>query len=800
MTDRVIRIKNAIRGVKQFPICVEKAQIIKESFEQHDGWPQIIRRAQAVADYLDRKTIFIEDDELIIGNVAAKPMGMELGSQGPGWPDDDLDDLLSGGQITITPDERKILRSLDDYFLNKGRTQDEWQGSYYNDERLWPFIQAGFLCPPWTRKDQGRGQGSAGVGWGLGMGPTSLNCPDYEKVLSTGYGSVVQEAKEKLEALRFYDDESVEKANFYKACLIGFPAMIRLANRYADLAEAMAAKERNAARRAELLQIAETCRWVPEHPARTFREAIQAFYFYWILIGSGTTPGGRFDQYMYPYYKADVEAGRLTRDEALELLECLRLKIMQMNFVGGGKNQREKWAGMARWHNFVIGGCDEEGNDATNELSYLLLEAAKETLTPHNTLTVRVSRNTPDAFMLKAMEVVRTGIGMPAFISEDSYINFVVNEGIDIREARKFAIAGCMDLMLPGASRNQAFGMLLTPLILELALNNGVNRRLGFQIGPKTGNMEDFATYEDFYAAFLEQIKTIIGMVVEEHNILIVTQRNLYPDVFHSAFLRDGMTIAKDGLNRRMLFENGSAINLVGMANTADSLAAIKKLIFDEKSISAKELSDALAANWEGHENTRKACLEAPKYGNNDDYVDQIAARLWRDIGQIARTFTSAFDGAKVLPTAISITAHAPGGAITGATPDGRFSGETFADASISPEQGKDTHGPLAVLQSAMKLPQGEFMATLLNMKMHPSALKTEADMKKLSDMVKTYLTHGGRQIQFNVVDKKTLMAAQQNPDAYRDLVVRVAGYSAYFVTLTPRVQDEIMQRTEQVL
>ena len=316
MTERVKRVKERIRSVKQYPICVEKAQIIKESFEKNDGWPQIIRRAQAVADYLDKKTIFIQDDEMIIGNVASKPMGMELGSQGPGWPDDDLDDLLAGGQITITDEERKILRSLDDYFLNKGRTQDEWQGNYYNDERLWPFIQAGFLCPPWTRKDQGRGQGAAGVGWGLGMGPTSLNCPDYEKVLSTGYQAVVDEAKERLENLRFYSDEAVEQADFYKACIIGFPAMIRLSNRYADLAEEMAAKEADEKRKAELLQIAETCRQVPARPARTFREAIQAFYFYWILIGSGTTPGGRFDQYMYPYYKADLEAGRITREDA----------------------------------------------------------------------------------------------------------------------------------------------------------------------------------------------------------------------------------------------------------------------------------------------------------------------------------------------------------------------------------------------------------------------------------------------------------------------------------------------------
>ncbi|MCJ7836085.1 hypothetical protein MUB23_11895 [Cuneatibacter sp. NSJ-177] len=798
MTDRIKRLREALR-VEKFPICVEKAQIIKESFVRNDGWPQIIRRAQATADYLDRRTIFIEPDELIIGNIASKPMGMELGSLGPGWPDEDLKDLLDGGQITISEEDYRTLRSLDDYFLDKGRTQDERQGSYYGDDRLWPFIQCGFLCPPWQQKNQGRGQGAAGVGWGLGMGPTSLNCPDYEKVIFTGYRFMIEEAEARLRELRFYDADSVRKADFYKACLIGFPAMIRLANRYADLAEEMAEEEPSGQRKAELLEMAKICRRVPEYPAQTFREGVQAFFFYWILIGSGTTPGGRFDQYLYPLYQADIEAGRITREEALELLECLRLKIMQMNFVGGGKGQREKWAGMARWHNFVIGGCDEEGNDATNELTYLLLEAAKEVQTPHNTLTVRVSEKTPDELMVKAMEVVRTGIGMPAFISEDCYIEFLTGEGIPLKEARKFAIAGCMDIMLPGASRNQAFGMMLVPMILELALFDGINPRTQTRQGPSTGLLSDFKTYEEFYQAFLKQVEHIVGQVVEEHNILIMAQRDLYPDIFHSAFLQDGMEVAHDGLDRKMPFENGAAVNVVGMANTMDSLAAIKKLVFDEKTVDGARLLDALGADWEGYEEVRKACLDAPKYGNNLDDVDQIGAKLWHDIGQIVRTFRSAFD-APVLPTAISITAHAPGGALTGATPDGRRRGETFADASISPVQGKDVNGPLAVLQSAMKLPQNEFMATLMNMKFHPSALKTESDLRKLGSMVKAYLTHGGKQIQFNVTSKETLLAAKKDKEKYRDLIVRVAGYSAYYVTLTERVQDELILRTEQML
>lgn len=797
MNERVKRLRESLR-VEKFPICVEKAKIIMDSFQRNEGRPTIIRRAQAVADYLDAKTLFIEPDELIIGNVACKPMGMELGSAGPGWPDDDLDDLLAGGQITITDEDRAIMRGFDSYWKGKGRTIDERQGSYYDDERLWPFIKRGFLCPPWQRKDQGRGQGAAGSGWGLGMGPMCLIVPDYAKVVHEGLGKVVSDAQEELRNLRYTSADAIYKADFLKAVLIVFPAIIRLANRYADLAEKMAAEESDPKRAEELRGIAEVCRNVPEHPARTLQEGIQAFYFYWLLVASGTTPGGRFDQYMYPLYKADIEAGRLDHDGALELLECLRIKIMQLNFVGGGKGQREKWAGMARWHNFVIGGCDRDGKDATNELSYLLLESAKDCQTPHPTLTVRVNKDTPEEFMHAALDVVREGIGMPAFISEDNYINFVVNEGVPIEDAREFAIAGCLDVQLPGNSRNNAFGMFIVPMVVELAMNNGRNPKTGELLGEETGEFTDFKTYDEFFEAFAKNLKHIMGEIAEEHNILLIAQRDAFPDVITSALLKDGIKVGKDGLNRQLLFENGSAINMVGMVNAANSLAALKKLVYDEKKVTPEQMMEALKHNWEGYEDIQKMCLDAPKFGNNDAYVDDVAAQLWNIYADTARSFNSVFDK-PVLPTAISITAHAPGGALTGPTPDGRFDGETFADGSVSPVQGTDLNGPLAVLQSGMKLPQERFMASLLNMKFSPSALKTDADLKKLSDMIRVYFANGGKHVQFNVVNKETLVKAQETPKEYRDLIVRVAGYSAYFTTLTPRVQNEIIERTENV-
>lgn len=793
MNSRVKRLYERLR-VDKFPIVSEKAGLIMDSYIQNEGLPTIVRRAIATAHYLDNKTIYIEDDELIVGNIACEPMGMEAGSLGPAWPDEDLDDLLKGN-LTMTDEDRTKLREMDSYWIGKSRTLDERQGQFYDDERMWPFIRSGLLCPPWQRKDQGRGQGSAGVGWGLGNG-LSLVVPDYAKVVHEGLNKVINDAKEELRNIRYHDVESIHKADFLRATIIAFEAIIRIAERYADLAEEMAKKEEDQVRREELEKIAEICRWVPANPARTFHEGIQSFWFYWIMIASGTAPGGRFDQFMYPLYKKDIEEGRITDEGVLELIECLRIKISELNFVGGGKNQREKWAGMARWHNFIIGGVKPDGSDATNELSYLILESAKDCRVPHFTITVRVHENTPEDLMLKALEVVKTGIGMPAFIGDDAYIGFLTGNGVPLEEARDYAIAGCLDVNLPGKSRINAFGMFIVPLVLEITINNGVLPRTGEQLGPKTGEFKDFKSYEEFYEAFKIQFKHFIGMVSEEHNILLQAQKELFPDVVHAALMHEGIKVGKDALNRKMPFENGSKVNVVGMVNVADSLAAIKKVVFDDKKATLGELKAALDANWEGYEELHKLCLDAPKFGNGIEYVDSIANDIYQYFIETTHSFTSIFDS-RVLPTAISITAHAPGGRITGATPDGRYAGETFADGSLSPAQGRDKNGPTAVIKSAMAVNQTPLGATLLNMKIHPSALNTTDDMRKLASLIKIYFKNGGKHIQFNVVDKATLLDAQKHPEKHRDLIVRVAGYSTYFTMLTPEVQNEIIARSE---
>lgn len=795
MNPRVATLKERLK-VDRYPICTEKAQLIVESYGQTEGEPQIVRRAKATAHFLDHKTIFIEDDELIVGNIACQPMGLEAGSMGPAWPEEDLEDLRKG-TLFISDEDVVVLRSLDSYWKGKGRTLDERQGQFYDDERLWPFIQSGILCPPWENRIEGRGTGSAGVGWGLGLG-LCLIVPDYAKVLNQGLAAIIADAQAELSGLRYTDLDAIKKADFLKSVIIALSAIIRIAQRFADLAEHMALSEVNPIRKKELEKIAETCRHIPARPSRTFYEALQSFWFIWLMVAGGTTPGGRFDQFMYPFYRKDKAEGRITDDQVLELLELLRIKVMQLNFVGGGKAQREKWAGMARWNNWVIGGVTPDGEDASNELSYLILEAARECRTPHHTITLRVHAGTPEPLMLKALEVVKTGIGMPAFIGDKSYIEYLVSQGVPLRDARDYALAGCIDVNLPGKSRINAFGMFIVPRVLEITINNGVDPRTGRQLGPETGEFESLGTFNEFMKAFRAQLVHFMALTVEEHNILLQAQRELFPDAVHSVLMDDALKVGRDALDRVLPFENGSALNPVGMINVADSLAAMKKLVYEEKKVTPAELKAALTANWQGNGfgEMRKMFLSAPKYGRGDAYVDSLAAELYKFWAETAVTFPSVWGG-NVKPTGISITAHAPGGAMTGATPDGRLAGETLADGSMSPAQAKDTRGPTGVIRSALAIDQSRYQATLLNMKFHPSALASEGDLRKLSYLIRTYLNGGGKHTQFNVVDKQTLIDAQQHPDQYRDLIIRVAGYSTYFVHLTKPVQDEIIRRTE---
>jgi pyruvate formate-lyase/glycerol dehydratase family glycyl radical enzyme len=793
VNQRIQKLRGRL-SVEKYPLSIEKIRLVTETFRQTEGEPQILRRAQALANVLDNITIFIEDDELIVGNTASKPMALEVDYDYGTWSQEEIDGLKEEGYAISQEDEAE-LRVLDEYW--GGKTLVGRSGEIFDDERLWPFLQSGVVLPPWKSKREGSGGGYAQGGMGLGPG-FYLWGFDFAKVINSGLNKILEEAEKELKSTRFTSADSVKKAHFLKSVIIAHKAIIRFANRFADLAKEMAAEEKDRTRKKELEKIAETCRWVPANPARTLYEAIQSFWFMFLMITPCTTAAaGRFDQYIYPFYKKDIEEGRFTDEQVVELLMCLRIKDMQWNRTSGRIN-RQKNAGMAKWHNWTIGGVTSDGQDATNELSYLILEAARKLQTPHHTITVRVHEGTPEALMLKALEVVRTGIGMPAFISDKSYIEYLLSQGVPLSLARDYIMSGCLDVNIVGQSRIVSYGMFIVPLVFDIFMHNGIDPNTHNQLGPQTGEPEDFDSFDDLLRAFKEQLAYFMGLAAERNNVEMQVARELYPDPVRSSLMVNAIREGKDLLDRTVPFENGAVLNPIGMINVVDSLAAIKKLVFDEKKATMKELKAALAANWQGkeYEKIRKMCLSAPKYGNDDDYVDSIAKELYQFWAETTVTFDTIYGG-KHKPTAISISSQWPGGALTGATPDGRYAGECLADGTMSPMRGMDTRGPTAVIKSALSIDQVPYQATLMNMKFHPSALKSTEDMKKLSDLIRTYFSFGGKHIQFNVVNKETLLDAQKHPENHRDLVVRVAGYSAYFVQLGKVVQDEIIGRME---
>ncbi|MBN1974655.1 MAG: hypothetical protein JW787_13530 [Sedimentisphaerales bacterium] len=792
MNDRIKRMVDRLK-VDKYPLCIEKFRIATRTLAETKGEPYIIRRAKMLSNVLNEIDIFIEEDELFVGAGASKPLGLEIDYEYGTWTQDEIDSLKQE-QYSITHEEEAQLHELNAKFDDRNLVMAIGEVLYEN-EHLRLFMKSGLILPPWKGKKVGSGGGYAQSGLGLGPGFFLIGV-DYEKMLNEGSLKIISQADEELEKIKYSNGESLEKQEFLRSVIIVHQAVINFASRYAQLAETMASIEKDEIRKKELKRIAKACRWVPANPARDFFEALQSFWFTFLLVcPSPTSAAGRFDQYMYPFYRKDKDTRKITDEEVLELLECLRIKDIKLNRVSGKAN-RKKNAGMAKWHNWTIGGVKCDGKDATNELTYLLLEAAKETKIPHHTLTLRVHDNTPIELMQKALEVVRTGLGMPAFVNDKSYIEFFLKNGMSLEDSREYIMTGCLDGNIPAISRTVSIGMFVVSLAFDIFMHNGINPNNGELVGLKTGYVEDMKTYHDFKSAFYKQLEYLLNLAGEKNNVELLAQRQLFPDPFRSSLMKDAIKEGKDILNRKMPFENGSVLCMIGVINVADSLAAVKKLVFDDKKVSMKELKAALDADWIGYKDLRKMCLDAPKYGNDDDYVDLIAADLYRFIEKTLAKIDTAYGG-KIITTAISITSHQPGGALTGATPDGRRKGEILADGSMSPMHGMDKKGPTAIIKSACKINQDSYQATLLNMKFHPSSLRTDEDLKKLSFLIKAYFKNGGKHVQFNVIDKKTLQEAQAAPEKYRDIVVRVAGYSAYFTVLDKEVQDEVIKRTE---
>jgi len=795
MSDRVKWIYQIVRTPK-IAFSIEKARLFTEAYQKYEGAPNAIRMAKAQSHMLEKIPIYIMKGDLLAGAPASKPMCIEADFWTKGtWQKEGIESLR-GEEYSITDEQAAKMYELTEYWH---KIIPEYKLYDLYDDSMWAWKRSGYLLPENKTLEEAAGMGYACNGMAI-LPEADTYQIDYAYVLKKGLLAIIDEAQEKLDqvvSMNIKTEEDIERIYVWRAMVIINKGVIAWANRYADLAEKEAEGCANPIRRQELLYMAESCRRVPAYPAENFRDAFQFLWFLFLMIScQTTTPLGRLDQVLYPYYKKDVEAGILDDETVLEYMQLYRLKMMQMKNTSGGES-RLKWSGQARWNGVTLGGVDEEGNDVTNSLTYLFIEAAYRCRTPHHTLHLRVHGGTPQDLMMKALELVGTGIGMPSFNSDKGYITTLLEKGVTLEKARNYMVMGCVDPTVP-EGWGHVYSMMVTSLPFDTFLHNGYSAYLKKQIGPQTGNIREMKTYEEFEEKMLDHQRYYIEYFAHDMLLRYLTGRKELQDPFSISLFSDGVEVGKIGKMRELPYGLGPTLNLgVGTINVGDSMAVIKKLVFDEKKITMDELIRALDANWEGKENQRirELCLSVPKYGNDSDEVDAIVARIYKRLVDIGCSIDS-YRGSKFCVSGLSITAHDPGGRLTGATPDGRYAGSPLADGSVSPEQGCDVNGPTAMLNSAMKLPQYRMNATLHNMKLHPSAIQSENSRRKLIMLIRTYMMEGGNQIQFNVVDQETLIRAQQDPEKYKDLIVRVAGYSTYFVTLSKNVQDEVIVRT----
>ena len=584
---------------------------------------------------------------------------------------------------------------------------------------------------------------------------------------------------------------------------IACDAIMELGRRYAELAGDMAAREADPARREELLQIAENCRVVPAHRPQTYWQALQMYWFVHLCVTTELNPWdayspGRLDQHLYPFYRADVDASRLDDSRALELLECLWVKFNNQPAppkVGVTLKESGTYTDFA---NLNTGGITPEGEDGVNEVSYLILDCMDEMKLLQPSSNVQISRKTPRRFLKRACEVSRKGWGQPAFYNTEAIIAELMNAGKSLKDARRGGTSGCVET---GAFGNEAYiltGYFNIPKMLELALHDGRDPRTGRQLGPHTGSLAQLDTYEKLYAAFIAQMRHFLDIKVRGSNVIESLYARYMPVPFLSVITNDCISRGMD-YNAGGARYNTSYIQGVGIGTITDSLSAIKKLVYDEKQVSLERLVSALESDFEGEDVLLALCKNrTPKYGNDDDYADDIMKRVFADYLAAVSGRPNMRGGmyrVNMLPT----TCHVYFGEVMQATPNGRRAGRPLSEG-ISPTQGADSRGPAAVIRSAAKMDHLMTGGTLLNQKFTPSVVQGEAGLDHMADLIRTYFDLDGHHIQFNVVDRQTLLAAQRNPEEYRDLIVRVAGYSDHFRNLSRALQDEIIERTEQSL
>lgn len=763
---------------------VWNAKYLTEGFKMSEGQPWCIQKAIGYKNICEKKNIFIQDHELLVGGAAFKPRaGILCADSSATIIDAELDTIST--------------RPYDPFYLSEEgkKIYKEDVHEYWKDKCLLDRWRK--LAPDDMETLRDNGMIYIDRKAVRGYGETT---PDWRMILSKGVGGIKKEAEEKLAELDDAHVGDLEKIFFYKSVIIAAEGIITLANRHADLAEKMAAECKDEKRKAELLKIAEVNRRVPEHPARTFYEAMQSMlsYEYAIFMEQNASSYnlGRIDQYMWPYYKADLEAGRITPEEAQELFDCLWIKIAELSLF-----QDEETAKYAAGYCITIqvtpGGIDQYGNDAVNDLSYMAIQATQDVRFKEPNLSVRynIAKN-PDSFLRKAAEAIREGLTMPAVYHDDAGIRMVLNKGVPLSEAWDWNPCGCVETNLAGKMKQYTdIADVNMGGIVDMALNDGKSRITGVQCSVHTGDPRNFKTFEDFMDAIHKHIDHFTDVVVSGDQLLDYLSMNYRPVPALSIGFHDCIEKGLDYSLGGAKYNCGGGVITVGQADIINSIAAVKYLVYDEKKLTMDELLKALDANFEGYEEIQKMCMDVPKYGNDIEYVDRFAGEIYTYIVDQFEKYDTKFG--KMTMGMLPVSGNTPIGEWVGALPSGRYAGTPLTDG-IGATGGTDVNGPTALIKSVSHLPHARFtQGTQFNLKIDPALLEGEAGLRNMVNLLKTQCTLDVYHTQFNVVRRETLIDAQIHPEQHKDLLIRVAGYTAFFVELGKELQDDIINRTE---
>ncbi|NTW71364.1 MAG: formate C-acetyltransferase/glycerol dehydratase family glycyl radical enzyme [Eubacteriaceae bacterium] len=774
LTNRVSTLKNKMLEEERY-LSIEQAQIITQIYKENEEKSVALKRALSLKATLENLEIDIQNEELIVGNrTKGVRGGVVFPESGIGWIHKEIETIQNRPQdkFNVHPEDIHIFRkSIEPYWREislEAAIKKRYGTEISEIEKVVKINQ----------KDHAQGH----------------ICPNCEKWLKFGPSGILAEAKMKIK------NASKEKKEFYESVIIVMEGVQTFMLRYRDLLYERSLAESDEALKSSMKKLAEICEKLSFSKPESFHEAVQSIWFLFVVLqmesnASSFSPG-RMDQYLHQYYKNDMENGNLTKQEALEIIECVCIKFNQIVYMRNSHSAKF-FAGFPIGFNIVIGGQDEKGNDATNELSYLFLTGQKHLLLPQPNLSVRLHNNTPGEFLKECVRVVALGNGMPQFFNDQSVMPALRELNIEENDVKDYAVVGCVEITTQGNNLGWSdAAMFNLNKVLELTLNHGKCLITGKQMAPDQGSLSEFETYEDLEKAFESNIKYFIGEMISSCEVVEKAHMDLLPSPFLSAVVDDcmekGIDITCGGAKYNL-----SGIQMIQVANLADSLGAIKSLVFDRNKISRFDMLNALQNNYEGNELMRAIILnKSPKYGNDVKWIDEIGAK-WAEIFKSELSNYKNYRGGKYHTGMYTVSAHVPMGENVGASPDGRYAMSPLADGGMSPVYGRDTSGPTAVLKSVARLDNNlTSNGGLLNMKFLPEFFSNESGIDKFSMFLRAFVDLEIPHIQFNVIRKEDLIAAKKDPENYRGLTVRVAGYTAYFTELADELQNEIIART----